>query len=85
MCFVFSMEQMIFQFSSHSPIPEWLYPHLATSNIFSSFPLSFPQLLENPKLYASYFIDTLEVAGGLIWNGAWMTTQKAYTKLSAEH
>ena len=40
-------------------------------------------LLENPKLYASYFIDTLEVAGGLIWNGAWMTTQKAYAKLSA--
>lgn len=38
-------------------------------------------LLENPKIYASYFIDTLETAGGLVWNGSWKTTQKAYAKL----
>ncbi len=38
-------------------------------------------LLENPKIYASYFIDTLETAGALVWNGSWNTTQKAYAKL----
>lgn len=38
-------------------------------------------LLENPKIYANYFIETLEKAGGLVWNGAWKTTQRAYAKL----
>jgi hypothetical protein len=38
-------------------------------------------LLENPKIYANYFIETLERAGGLFWNGAWKTTQRAYVKL----
>lgn len=38
-------------------------------------------LLENPKIYANYFIETLERAGGLVWNGAWETTQRAYAKL----
>lgn len=38
-------------------------------------------LLENPKIYANYFIETLERAGGLVWNGAWQTTQRAYAKL----
>lgn len=38
-------------------------------------------LLENPKIYPSYFIDTLEMAGGLLWNGRWETTDKAYAKL----
>lgn len=39
-------------------------------------------LLENPKLYASYFIDMLEKAGGLVWDNCWKTTQSAYAKLS---
>lgn len=38
-------------------------------------------LLENPKIYASYFIDALEKAGGLVWESHWKTTQKAYAKL----
>lgn len=38
-------------------------------------------LLENPKIYASYFIDMLETAGGLVWDDSWKTTQKAYAKL----
>jgi len=43
--------------------------------------LSDNSLLENPKIYPSYFIDALERAGGLLWNGYWKTTPKAYTKL----
>jgi len=38
-------------------------------------------LLENPKIYPSYFIDALEMAGGLLWNEHWETTPKAYPKL----
>lgn len=32
-------------------------------------------ILEEPKVYASFFIDGLEEAGGLEWDGKWMTTQ----------
>ncbi len=31
--------------------------------------------LENPKVYASVFIDSLERAGGLEWNEKWRTTE----------
>lgn len=31
--------------------------------------------LENSKVYASYFIDKLENAKGLIWNGKWETSK----------
>ncbi len=33
--------------------------------------------LENPKVYASYFIDRLEAAGGLEWEGKWRTSEAA--------
>lgn len=32
-------------------------------------------VLESPKVYASYFIEALERAGGLEWSGRWRTTQ----------
>ena len=31
-------------------------------------------ILENPKVYANYFIETLENAGGLEWRDKWQTT-----------
>ena len=31
-------------------------------------------LLENPKIYASFFIDALELAGGIAWDEKWRTT-----------
>lgn len=37
--------------------------------------LSRNALLESPKIYPSYFIETLEQAGGLAWDGNWRTTQ----------
>jgi hypothetical protein len=37
--------------------------------------LSSNALLESPKIYPSYFIETLEQAGGLAWDGNWRTTQ----------
>ncbi len=38
-------------------------------------------LLESPKIYPSYFIDSLETAGGLEWNSHWVTTSTAISKL----
>lgn len=32
-------------------------------------------ILENPKIYASYFIEALEHAGGLEWSEKWRATQ----------
>ncbi|MCL2892869.1 hypothetical protein [Brenneria tiliae] len=32
-------------------------------------------LFEHPKVYASYFIEALEQAGGLEWNDGWQTTR----------
>ncbi len=32
-------------------------------------------LLEHPRLYASYFLETLEKAAGLEWNTKWQTTE----------
>lgn len=32
-------------------------------------------VLENPKVYASFFIEALEQAGGLEWDEKWRTTQ----------
>lgn len=32
-------------------------------------------VLEHPKVYASFFIEALEEAGGLEWNEKWETTQ----------
>ncbi len=54
----------------------------AKSRIEIEAHLSNHPLLENPKIYPSYFIDMLEKADGLIWDSAWKTTQKAYAKLS---
>lgn len=44
--------------------------------------LSGNELMENPKIYPNYFINTLEKAGSLVWNGHWNITQSALTKLS---
>jgi hypothetical protein len=43
--------------------------------------LSGNELMENPKIYPSYFIDTLEKADALVWNNHWSTTQNALSKL----
>jgi hypothetical protein len=32
-------------------------------------------VLENPKVYPTFFIQGLEAAGGLEWNGKWRTTE----------
>jgi len=32
-------------------------------------------ILESPKVYANYFIETLETAGGLEWRDKWQTTR----------
>jgi len=44
--------------------------------------LSGNKQMENPKIYPNYFINTLEKAGSLVWNGHWNTTQSALAKLS---
>ena len=33
------------------------------------------QILESPKVYANYFIETLENSGGLEWRDKWQTTR----------
>jgi len=38
-------------------------------------------ILEQPKIYPSYFIDSLESAGGLEWNNHWVATQTALSRL----
>lgn len=40
------------------------------------------ELMENPKIYPNYFINTLEKTGSLVWDGHWATTQSALVKLS---
>lgn len=32
--------------------------------------------MENPKLYASFFIDKLERAGAVVWDGGWCLTKE---------
>jgi hypothetical protein len=36
-------------------------------------------VVENPKVYASFFTETLERAGGLEWNEKWQTTETGKT------
>ena len=44
--------------------------------------LSGNELMENPKIYPNYFINTLEKTGSLVWDGHWSTTQSALVKVS---
>jgi hypothetical protein len=39
-------------------------------------------ILESPKIYANYFIETLENAGGLEWRDRWQTTRMGINAVS---
>lgn len=48
-----------------------------------------PELAPDPatqrtRVYPQYFIDALEAAGGIAWDGAWRTTDAGRTLLAAE-
>ena len=49
---------------------------------------AFPQLKPDPAtqrtaVYPQYFIDALETAGGIAWNGSWRTTDAGKAHLTA--
>lgn len=49
---------------------------------------AFPQLKPDPqtkqtKVFAQYFIDALETAGAISWDGAWKTTPEGRTVLAS--
>ena len=42
-----------------------------------------PALAPSQKLHACYFIDRLEEAGGLVWDGSWVTTDAGKRALAS--